>query len=295
MKFVIVGLGNIGKTHQQSLKSLGHKVIPCHRNDNLKKILKENKPDGVLVCNLNNLHTIAGLTAIKAGYPVFMEKPLADKIEGVKQLIDLAERKKLILQMGYVLRFEQGLKKIKQSLDKNLAGKIYSARIEVGSYLPNWHPHLDYRKRYNARKDLGGGVIGDLSHEIDYAYWFFGKVKKVMGMVKHIPELKIETESLAAILMEHRSGVISEIHLDYLQKEYSRNLKIIGSEKNLYWQYQKSNPEKTKIKFHDQMKNFIKAIKGKEKPKITGKDGLHVLKIIEAIKKSNKLGKMITI
>lgn len=295
MKFVIVGLGNIGKTHQQSLKSLGHKIIPCHRNDNLERVLKEKSPDGVLICNPNSLHIATGLIVIKAGYPVFMEKPLADKINGARQLIDLAERKKLVLQIGYVLRFEQELKKIKQGLDKNLAGKIYAARIEVGSYLPGWHPHLDYKKRYNARKDLGGGVIGDLSHEIDYAYWFFGGVKKVMAMVKHIPELEIETESLAAILMEHESGVISEIHLDYLQKEYSRNLKVIGSKKNLYWQYKQTSPKKALIKFNDQMKNFIEAIRGEKKPKITGRDGLHVLQIIEAIKQSNKQGKMITI
>lgn len=292
MKFVIAGLGSIGTRHKKILEALGHEVIPCHRDDNLSLILKESKPDGVLVCNLNNLHIRTGLEVIKNGCPLFMEKPLSLNLKGVKELVDLAKKKKLVMQVGYVLRFNPGLLKIKKQLEDKIAGEVYAAQIEVGTYMPSWVPNQDYKKRYHSRGNLGGGVVGDLSHELDYSYWLFGKVKKVMAIVKHIPKLEIETEAMASILMEHDSGVISEVHLDYLQKEVSRNLKVIGENKNLYWDYLTSESNSNE-KFENQIKNFINSIKGKENPRVTGEDGWHIQQIIEAVKESSKKGKMI--
>ena len=66
MKFVIVGLGSIGKRHQENLLALGQEVIECHRNDDLKKLLKKYRPDGVLICNPTALHIPTALQAAAA-------------------------------------------------------------------------------------------------------------------------------------------------------------------------------------------------------------------------------------
>ena len=102
MKFVIVGLGSIGARHKKVLESLNHQVVPCHRDDDLSLILKKNKPNGVLVCNPNNLHIKTGLEVIKNGYHLFMEKPLSLNLNGVEKLVKLAKKKKLVMQMGYI-------------------------------------------------------------------------------------------------------------------------------------------------------------------------------------------------
>jgi len=289
MKFVIVGLGSIGKRHRKNLLSLGHQVIECHRDDSLKKLLEKHKSDGVFICNPTSLHLESAMMAAKGGYNIFLEKPISDKLERVDELLELVKKKRLVLQVGYNLRFQSGLKNIKNQLDKKAIGKVYSARIEVGSYLPDWRPGVDYKKNYSSRKDLGGGVLLDLSHEIDYAVWFFGQAKIVSAIVKYVPELGIETEALAELIVEFKSGVVASIHLDYLQKEYRRGCQIFGERGQFVWNYVHGTEEARNETFMAEINNFINSIKGREKPLVTGKEAKHVLEIIVAAKKSAKL------
>jgi len=293
MKFVIVGLGSIGKRHRKNLESLGHKVIPCHRDDNLKQLLIQEKPDGALICNPTSLHLETAIVVAEAGVNVFLEKPISHKPEGVDKLLRLVKEKKIVLLVGYNLRWQPGLVEIKEELNNQTIGKVKTAKIEAGSYLPSWHPNEDHRQSYSAKKELGGGVLLDLSHEIDYAVWFFGKARKVKAVVKMEPELEIETEALADFEVEFKSGVKAKIHLDYLQKKYKRSCRVIGEKGELNWDYRAYQAEDLDDTYVNELKNFIEAIKGNEKPKVSGEEAKHVLEIVEAAKKSSKSGKVI--
>jgi predicted dehydrogenase len=289
VKFVIVGLGSIGKRHQQNLQKLGQITVPCHRNDNLSKILRQENPDGVLICNPTSQHLSPALTAAKLGLPVFVEKPLSHNLDGVDQLLLLVKQKKLILQVGYDLRFEPNLQHIKKQLDDLEIGKPLQAKIVCASYLPDWRPGTDYRKSYSAKQDLGGGVLLDLSHEIDYADWFFGKAKSVEAKIQWSPELEIETEAFADLIIKFESGTVAEIHLDYLSKEYIRNCEIIGEKGKLSWNFAKIRASgwNTNEMYIKEIKNFIGAIQGKEKTLVTGEAGKQVLLIVAAAHKSS--------
>lgn len=295
MKFVIVGLGSIGKRHQKNLELLKHKTIPYHRDDNLKQILDKNKPDGVFVCNPTSLHLPAAMIAAEAGYPIFLEKPVSHNLTGIDKLIQKINQKKIVVQVGYNLRFEPELMKIKKKLEGGSLGKVYSTRIVAGSYFPDWRPGTDYKQNYGARLDLGGGVVLDLSHEIDYAYWLFGKAKKVSAMLKKTPKLNIETEALAQINIEFASGTIGQIQVDYLSKTYRRNMEIMTEKETINWDYAslKKKGWSSEEMFIDEVKHFIKAIKGEVKPMPTTEEGKHVLQICEAAKESSKTGKIV--
>lgn len=293
MKFVIVGLGSIGKRHQQILEDLNHEVVPVHRDDDLKKLLEKEKPEGVLICNPTSLHIPTALIVAELGFNIFLEKPISHNLDGVDQLLQLIKQKKLVLQVGYNLRFQSGLKQIKQQLERKTIGKIYSARIEAGSFLPDWHPDEDYRQSYSAKKHLGGGVLLDLSHEIDYAVWFFGKAKKVSALVIKIPALKIETEALAELIVEFESGAMVSIHLDYLQKKYKRSCEIVGEKGSFVWDFISYKPEDLNETYIAEMRNFIEAVKGEAVAAVNGNEAKHVLEIIEAAKKSSQSGKII--
>ncbi len=293
MRFVVVGLGSIGKRHKKNLLSLGHEVVPCHRDDDLGKLLSKNKPDGVFICNPTSLHLATAMIAADAGVNIFLEKPISHNLKGVGKLLELVKKKKLILIIGYNLRWQSGLNEIKQQLNKQSIGKVKSAKIMAGSYLPDWHPDEDHRQSYSAKKDLGGGVLLDLSHEIDYAIWFFGKAKTVKATVKIVPELEIETESLAELEVEFKSGVRAEIHLDYLQKKYKRNCRISGEKGELNWDYQAYQEEGLDDTYIAEVKNFVRSIAGKEKPRVSGEEAKHVLEIVEAAKESSRTSKAI--
>jgi len=297
MKFIIVGLGSIGKRHKKNLLFLRHEVIPCRRDDDLKKILETHQPDGVIICNPTSLHVATAMVAAKTGCHLLIEKPISHNLKNLDELFKIVKKKKLVLMVGYNLRFESGLIKIKQKLNQQAIGKVKSAKIEAGSYLPNWHPNEDYRQSYSAKKSLGGGVLLDLSHEIDYAVWFFGKAKTVKAELKMVPELEIETEGLAELEVKFESGVMAKIHLDYISREYKRNLEIIGENGNISWNYAaiRADGWDSNEMYVKEIENFISAIEGKNKPLVTGQEAKHVLKIIEAAKQSSKQGRTISL
>ena len=91
-------------------------------------------------------------------------------------------------------------------------------QIQAGQYLPDWHSYEDYRKSYFSRKDLGGGVLLTLIHEIEIALSFAGNAKEVFCDLENYQPLNIDVESQAYLMIKHENQSVSSIHLDYRQK-----------------------------------------------------------------------------
>ena len=272
MKFVIVGLGSIGKRHQKNLELLGHQVISAHHQDNLEQIIDKQKPDGLLVCTPTRHHLLPTKTALAANLPVFIEKPLSNNLEGVNEL-------KGKILVGYCLRFDQSLRQFKAKIDKLKPEQIKSVKIVCQSWLPDCHPGTDYTQSYSAKKELGGGVLLDLSHEIDYALWFFGSVKKVTAKVEKSPELNIETEATADLNLDFESGIKANIYLSYASRKKERYCEVITDSGALRWDFQSNNDM-----YIAEMKHFVKVSEGKEEPLITVGEAKKVLEVVETAK-----------
>src|SRR5690606_21417659 len=114
-------------------------------------------------------------------------------------------------------------------------GKPLWANIEVGQYLPDWRPWQNYRESYTARKELGGGIILDASHEIDYARWLFGEVDTLLCMADKVSDLELNVEDCATVLMRMKSGMQVDVHLDCIQRHYTRHCKIVGANGTMHW------------------------------------------------------------
>ncbi len=96
------------------------------------------------------------------------------------------------------------------------------------------HPWEDYRKSYTSRADLGGGVVNTLSHPLDYLRWLLGYVDTISASTSNIG-LQLEVEDTADIELRFLSGVLANVHLDYLQRPGEHTLKIVGSEGTILW------------------------------------------------------------
>ena len=328
MKFLVIGCGSIGERHIRNLKTISkrNKIIAFDVNIKRLKLMEEKyqvesvsdlteafkyKVDGALICAPPSLHIEFANEVIKYNIPLFVEKPISHNLEGVDNLIKKAERKKLPVLVGYNLHFHPGLNLVKKLLGEKKIGKILSVREEFGQYLPDWRPWQDYRQSYTAKKNLGGGIILDGSHEIDYAYWFFGEVKEVFCFADKISRLEVETEDTAEILLKFETRIIANIHLDFLQRFYSRWCKIVGEKGTILWNYAKNSVRlylaKTKkwqsfpIKFEpnnmylEEMKHFIRCISKEERPKVDGREAKKILKIALACKESAKKNRLIKI
>jgi predicted dehydrogenase len=183
-------------------------------------------------------------------------------------------------------------------------GRIFSYRVECGSYLPNWRPHLDYRKNYGAQAAQGGGVILDNIHEIDYARWIFGDPLEVIGVFGKVSALEIDTEDLAEIILSH-DRMVGNIHLDYLSKRYTRMIHAIGEDGDLLWEWHRNGmahfdnerkketvypiPENYDLNqmYLDEMKYFLNCVAEKTETFFSFKEARRVLEIALAVKESS--------
>ncbi len=241
---LVVGFGSIGKRHAENLHALGvSSVSICRRRlsaddaaypyefyDDLDEALAK-KPDGVIVAGPTSLHLPVATSAVRAGCDLLIEKPVSHTSDGIAALSALAEQMQVRVQVAYCLRYHPVVLRLKQNLSR--VGKILSVRAQVGQYLPDWRPGQDYRESYSRRSELGGGVLLDLSHEIDYLQWLFGVPSQVMCMASSECGLTVDTEECAALLWRS-GGILVETHLDYWQRAATRTCEVIGSEGTLW-------------------------------------------------------------
>lgn len=322
MNVLVVGCGSIGERHISNLISmLGHRIIAFDTSVERLNIIKkrynietcgdlecsyDSGIDAVIVCTPPSSHVQIAHQALDRNAHVFIEKPISDKLDDIEELIEKAKNKRKIIFVGYCFRFTEGLKLVRNLIDAGKIGKILSVKAEFGQYLPDWRPWQNYKQSYTAKKGLGGGIILDGSHEIDYLYWLLGDVKEVFCFADKISNLDVETEDTAEILLRFLNGSIGEIHLDFTQRVYSRNCKIIGENGTLVWdfgdkkvrlfltdtnQWETYSVDKDKnLMYIDEMKHFLKCIDGLTEPLIDAAQGKRVLEIALAAKESNEKG-----
>jgi len=210
--------------------------------------------------------------------------------------------------VGYNLRFLPSLIHFKQCIQSDLIGKVYSVRSEIGQYLPSWRPESDYRYGVSAKKTLGGGVLLELSHEIDYLKWIFGSIKWVKSHTSKQSDLEVNVDDNASIILafegENGREIISSLNMDFIRHDTTRKCYIIGENGTLYWNaitgkvklFSKSDnqwaemfnlPLEGDYTYSEEIKSFFSSVEKKIHPLITGQDALETILTVEAIEHSN--------
>lgn len=339
MKFLICGLGSIGQRHIRMIRRvLGDGAeIAAYRTRKLDIVISDKleasfgskpedhygircfydfdealawKPDAVFVTNPISMHVDTATRAAKAGCHIFMEKPVAHEARGVGELLLIVQQKRLACMVGYQLRYHPAYIRIKKLLDDGAIGRVTWADLHFGEWLPGMHPYEDYRVSHAARKDQGGGVILCLSHEIDIAYWLFGKPQKVYAVGGHLSDLEIDVEDTADLYLSCTNGERQfpvHVHLDFLQKPARRYIHIVGakgsivfdyytndlrvhslgrgtSEQIVYDQFQRNDM------FLQEVSDFIASVKDRTSPPSSLEQGIATLEICLAAKQSLMLG-----
>jgi Predicted dehydrogenases and related proteins len=174
---LVIGYGSIGKRHSDVLNNLGYKVVVVSRRNfkrsnfysNIEEALSKEDIQYIVIANETNmhLHTLQKLNYLGYRGKLLIEKPLA-LTSNINFHPDIF--------VGYNLRFHPIIQKVKKMLRNT---KVLSVNCYVGQYLPTWRPNTDYTKCYSASKDLGGGVLNDLSHELDYLLLFIWRLEEV--------------------------------------------------------------------------------------------------------------------
>jgi len=232
-KVLIFGFGSIGAKHANllpKLKKISNVLIFSSRRrssskfkstSNIKEILQYN-PDYILVCSETYLHH-RSIKIIEKNFKnkiVLVEKPLFHK--PIK--LSFKNNKYYV---GYNLRFHPVIKFLKKKIKKN---DIFAVSIFCNSFLPRWRRNIDYYNSYSSSKKRGGGVLLDLSHEIDYLQWLLGRVDKIeYKKIKRISNLKIKSEDTAQVIGKIKN-INFYLNLTYFSRFEERRI-IIDSKK----------------------------------------------------------------
>ena len=143
----------------------------------------------MLVANPTALHLDIAIPAAEAGCAILLEKPISNSLERLDNFQSAVTKSGAKVLVAFQFRHHPGLLQAKKLIVDGEIGRVVSAHVHFGEYLPAWHPWEDYRQGYAARADLGGGVVLTQCHSLDYLPWLVGEVKSVWGMMDKISDL----------------------------------------------------------------------------------------------------------
>ncbi len=252
MRIALLGCGSIGKRHLANLRQLGYRdILVCDPvaavRDSIAaefgipvyaeaQAVWERRPAAVLITSPSHLHTPLALQAAEIKAHLFIEKPLSHSLERLDHLLQLVYEKQLVTLVGCNMRFHPGPAQVKHWLESEAIGCVLGARFQTGSYLPRWRPQSNYRQSYSASSTWGGAVL-DCIHELDLAVWLLGEAQLAAAVTRPAASLGLATDGLAEILLEHTSGAVSNVHLNFVQRNYRRGIQIIGSTGSIEWEW----------------------------------------------------------
>lgn len=251
MKFLIAGLGSIGRRHFRNLIALGEKEIVLLRTrkgtlpdeeltgypveTDLHEALLEHRPDAVIVANPTSLHLDVAIPAAQAGCHILLEKPVSNSLDGLDVLQREAQKSGSRILVGFQFRYHPTLNQARELIHSDQIGKVLTVHAHWGEYLPQWHPWEDYRQSYAARADLGGGVIVTLTHPLDYLRYLLGDVESLWSFNGHISPLEVDVEDVAEIGLKFANGAVGGVHVNYFQRPPVHRLEIVGTRGTLRW------------------------------------------------------------
>lgn len=259
MKILFIGMGSIGQRHIQNIKFLFGKDLEFFSvrtsnhnllikdgiakpvkdlNDyydikevfkNLDDALKKFKFDAVFITNPSSMHAKTILRCLDFNTNIFVEKPMCVNYEEALRINNKLRKCDCILYIAYQSRFDPIFKKTKEIITNNKLGSILSARFEWCTFLPDHHKYEDYRYGYAARKDLGGGVLLGLSHELDIILNLFGYPNSIDAIESKSRKINIEADDTVMALCKYSNKLKKfplSIILSYSQVYETRNFRI---------------------------------------------------------------------
>ena len=309
VKTAVIGTGSWGKNHARTYKELAETEllaicdIDAERANNLarqlgvrpysnvEKMLKNEDIEAVSVCTWSTSLAKEATKAVENGKHVLVEKPMAANTKQAQKLLAASEKMGVLLTVGFLMRFIPGLREMKKAVENKSIGELVCATAKRVSEWP---------------ERIGDvGVVKDTAiHDIDVMLYLFNQdpisVYAKTGNMKHK-----KFEDYAQIMLTFEGGKSAFIEANWLTPYKTRLLTATGSEAIMKLDYitqeltvedatqtmQPRYPIQEPLKL--ELQHFANCILKKEKPLVTGLDGLKALRIAESAIKSSSTDKIV--
>ncbi len=234
--FALIGCGRIAKRHAEQITKYGKLVAVCDIIEDRAKefaeeygakyyvsaevmLLAEKEVNVIIICSPNGLHAVHSIMSLQAKRHVLCEKPLATTLKDARNMIVTAEKNNCKLFVVKQNRYNPPVIAVKELLDKDVLGNIFSFQINCF-----WNrPEAYYTGTWRGTKKLDGGTLfTQFSHFIDLLYWFLGDVKSVKSMIGNFEHPIIEIEDTGVVLLEMLNGALGT--LNYTVNSFQHNM-----------------------------------------------------------------------
>jgi len=313
MKVLFFGLGGVGQRHLRNLLKIdpnitigavrakgrsfeiGDNLKPDYNTDIISKYnikifpsfgqAREFDPDFAVVTNPTSCHVVTTLELVSGNVPVFLEKPISNNYDKLQEVVEVHQERQVPVMVGYMMRFNPCAIKIKELIESQKIGKIYSVVLIINSYVPSWHSYEKYNEFYAGMKSLGGGVVLTEIHELDLLNWYFGAPQRLLALGGKLSSLDIDVEDTVSVLMEQeykKDKFPININMSFVQKTPLRRMTIQGEKGIIEWDISSSKiliknvdgEEETvdnsqfqrNEMFIQELMHFIECIKEKKEP-----------------------------
>lgn len=325
MRLAVLGFSSAGRRHAAYLRELGHEVTVFDpqlsdaqpgmaRADSVEAALEAT--EAVVVASPTSLHAEQAELALKRGRHVLVEKPLAATAAEGERLAEVAESSGVVCAVAMNLRFHRAILELRRLAQSGELGEIRFAAVSVGYDLAKWRPEKDYRQTYSGKAALGGGIVLDGIHELDYLVWILGPVHSVSAEVAKVSSLEIDVEDIALANLRFRAGPVAAVELNYLDQAYRRTCLLVGSSASARWDWtegvisisrgghhdERSAAEIVDASFplatsyRDEMDDFLRALSDDaHAPRTGAEDAVEALRVADAIKQSSAEGRRLVL
>ncbi len=333
LKFLVIGLGSMGKRRIRNLLKLGYTDIIGFdlREDRCLESEKEygvttfndfslaitQSPNIFIISTPPHLHEEYIDYAIKNKISFFSELNLFSNV--VKKSIQKMNNISITACSSSTMRFHPIVKKLKNLLDNKIIGDIFLINHQVGHYLPNWHPWEDYHDFFVSRKDTGGAKEL-VPVELNWLTYLFSDIDSVVGNVTKVSNLDVNIDDVYQAILNFDKNISCTLTIDVFSKPSFKETKIIGEKGIILVDFQKGEIKINKGKkwkiinvklnkvakgylgltppeklYEDELNSFLKFINNKTSMIFTLENELKLLRVLDAIEKSSKINKTIKI
>ncbi len=225
MKALVVGYGSIGARHARLLTGLGADVAVVSRRalaapkvyPTVARAVGDFAPDYAVIASRTDEHRDDMAALAEAGFEgrLLVEKPLFDRPAALP-----ANRFRSV-HVAYQLRFHPVVRRLKALLD---ATEPFAVHAVVGQDPRQWPLTAAYRDNFRARADQGGGVLRDLSHELDYLTWILGRWTRLTAAGGHVSGLDGDSDDVFSLLFATERCPVVTLNMNYLDSSLRRQV-----------------------------------------------------------------------
>jgi predicted dehydrogenase len=246
MKYLVIGLGSMGKRRVRNLQTLGIKDVAGFDTradrrqetkekygipvfENLETAMQKFEPQSFVISTPPDLHMHYAYYAFERGISCFIEASVVDAVK-IKELSKKIQGGPIVMAPSCTMRYYAGPKKVKDLIRSNTIGKVLNVNYQTGQYLPDWHPWEKIEDFYVSKHETGA-AREIVPFELTWLNDIFGKAKAVACIKAKLTDIPADIDDIYHCLLHYDGNVIANITVEVISRPKAvREMRVLGSE-----------------------------------------------------------------